>query len=100
MLKGSLRAAPTIIHKIASTNLLLRLRLRLQLMTTKAPNRAAVHGTKLPVTVTLQNREKVEAEIEEGKAEKEKKRKEIEEAVDSMLKTPESCLILLLLPDL
>ncbi|KAL9368761.1 hypothetical protein Peur_039960 [Populus x canadensis] len=49
-----------------------------RLTTAKAPNRAAVHGTKLP-------REEAEKEIDKGKQEKEKKREEVEKVVDSQL---------------
>ncbi|CAK7356434.1 unnamed protein product [Dovyalis caffra] len=59
-----------------------------RLMTAKAPNRAAVHGTKLPVTETI-DREEAEKEINKWKEEKEKKRKEVEKIVDSQLNSPD-----------
>ncbi|KDP40619.1 hypothetical protein JCGZ_24618 [Jatropha curcas] len=53
-----------------------------RLITTKASNRAAVHGTKRPVTETI-NKEEAEKEISKGKEEKEKKREEVEKTVNS-----------------
>ncbi|OAY36314.1 hypothetical protein MANES_11G011800v8 [Manihot esculenta] len=53
-----------------------------RVITTKASNRASVHGTKRPVTQTI-DREEVEKEIHKGKEDKEKKIKEMEKTVDS-----------------
>ncbi|KAJ0892919.1 hypothetical protein HanPSC8_Chr09g0371701 [Helianthus annuus] len=52
----------------------------------KTPNRAAVHGVKQPPTYTLDDRERIEAEIDKNKEEQGKIRKEVEEKVDSELK--------------
>ncbi|CAB4272185.1 unnamed protein product [Prunus armeniaca] len=57
-----------------------------RLMTTvKSPNRAAVHGHRLPIPRVV-DEEEVEKVIERGKEEKEKKRQEVEKVVDSQLK--------------
>ncbi|KAI3455687.1 hypothetical protein Pfo_012350 [Paulownia fortunei] len=56
----------------------------LRSMVTKAANRAAVHGFKLPVPDTIP--EEVEMEIKRAIEEKERKRREIENTVDSQLK--------------
>jgi hypothetical protein len=85
----------------------------MRLMVTKASSRAAVHGSKLPVTETLNvaflipwscalisnlyikltnllssflQKEEVEMEINKGKQRKENKRKEVEKSVDSQIK--------------
>ncbi|KAG8380226.1 hypothetical protein BUALT_Bualt07G0171300 [Buddleja alternifolia] len=54
-------------------------------MVGKAGNRAAVHGSKLPVPDTIP-REEVEMEINGAIEKKQRKRREIENAVDSHLK--------------
>ncbi|XP_051135019.1 uncharacterized protein LOC127254147 [Andrographis paniculata] len=57
----------------------------LRWMAAKAPNRAAVHGLKLPAP-DIVPREKVErVEIQSAMEEKGRKRKEIEDSVDSHL---------------
>ncbi|KAM0956351.1 hypothetical protein COP2_025250 [Malus domestica] len=53
-------------------------------MTVKAPNRAAVHGHRLPIPRVV-DEEQVQKVIEKGKEEKEEKRREVEKAVDSKL---------------
>ncbi|KAL6585252.1 hypothetical protein OROMI_004541 [Orobanche minor] len=57
----------------------------LRWMVTKAANRAAVHGSKLPVPDTVP-KVKVEGKIKGALEIKEKKRREIENTVDSHLK--------------
>ncbi|KAK3410636.1 hypothetical protein EUGRSUZ_J02588 [Eucalyptus grandis] len=59
-----------------------------RLMVIKPPTRAAVHGVKLPVPDIL-DKEEAEKEIEKGKREKEEKRKQLEEAVESKIKSSE-----------
>ncbi|KAJ4728355.1 hypothetical protein OWV82_001299 [Melia azedarach] len=54
-----------------------------RLVVTKASNRAAVHGAKVPRTKGI-NEEEVEREVEKGKQEKIKKRQEVEKTVDSL----------------
>ncbi|GAB4849976.1 hypothetical protein Ancab_029275 [Ancistrocladus abbreviatus] len=54
-------------------------------MVGKASNRAGVHGSKLPVTEILEDKEEVEKEINKGKEEKEQKRKQVEDIVNSQL---------------
>ncbi|EEF24935.1 conserved hypothetical protein [Ricinus communis] len=56
-----------------------------RLITTKASNRAAVHGTKRPVTETI-NVLPPKEETDKGKEEKEKKREEVEKTVDSQIR--------------
>ncbi|OIT05209.1 hypothetical protein A4A49_02756 [Nicotiana attenuata] len=51
----------------------------------KAANRSAVHGTKLPIPDVV-DKEQVEAEINPAREEKERKRRELENAIDSQLK--------------
>ncbi|PIN13739.1 hypothetical protein CDL12_13637 [Handroanthus impetiginosus] len=58
---------------------------RVRWMVGKAANRAAVHGSKLPVPDIIPLDE-VEMEIKRGIEEKERKRREIENSVDSQLK--------------
>ncbi|KAM1010879.1 hypothetical protein ACFX13_047038 [Malus domestica] len=58
--------------------------LPLRFMTAKAPNRAAVHG-HWPSIPRVVDEEEVEKVIEKGKEEKEKKRQEVEKAVDSKI---------------
>ncbi|KAI3426635.1 uncharacterized protein J3R85_009836 [Psidium guajava] len=59
-------------------------RLDRRLMVLKPPTRAAVHGVKPPLPDIL-NKEEAEKEIEKGKREKEEKRKQLEEAVESKI---------------
>ncbi|KAF8011256.1 hypothetical protein BT93_J1764 [Corymbia citriodora subsp. variegata] len=66
---------------------------RRRLMVIKPPTRAAVHGVRLPVPDVL-DKEEAEKEIEKGKREKEEKRKQLEEAVDSKIKGSEEPLSL------
>ncbi|KAK7338193.1 hypothetical protein VNO77_18795 [Canavalia gladiata] len=51
-------------------------------VTSKAPNRAAVHGVKAPVADTL-DEEEVQKNIQNAKEEKEAKRKQIEKTIES-----------------
>lgn len=51
----------------------------------KAANRSAVHGTKLPIPDVV-DKEQVEGEINQAREVKEKKRREMENAIDSQLK--------------
>lgn len=55
-----------------------------RLLVMKASDRAAVHGIKPPIQDTVD--EGVEVESQKAKEEREKKRKEIEDIVDSELK--------------
>ncbi|CAA0829500.1 Unknown protein [Striga hermonthica] len=57
----------------------------LRWMVTKAANRAAVHGSKLPVPDTIP-KEEVESGIKGAIEEMERKRRHIEDSVDSHLK--------------
>ncbi|KAK4736262.1 hypothetical protein R3W88_010523 [Solanum pinnatisectum] len=50
----------------------------------KAANRSAVHGTKLPIPDVVD--EQVEVEINQAREVNEKKRREMENAIDSQLK--------------
>lgn len=54
-------------------------------MVAKPPTRAAVHGLKLPVSETIP-KEELTSDLMRGIEEKDRKRREIEEAVDSHLK--------------
>ncbi|KAL4584508.1 hypothetical protein LXL04_009111 [Taraxacum kok-saghyz] len=56
----------------------------------KSSDRAAVHGLKQPHTHTLDDRERIEEDIEKAKEEQGKKRKKVEEKVDSQLKNSEN----------
>ncbi|KAM3267655.1 hypothetical protein P3S67_032073 [Capsicum chacoense] len=51
----------------------------------KAANRSAVHGTKLPIP-DIVDKEQVEVDINQAREVKEKKRRELENALDSQLK--------------
>ncbi|KAK4349765.1 hypothetical protein RND71_029078 [Anisodus tanguticus] len=51
----------------------------------KAANRSAVHGTKLPIPDVV-DKEQVEVEISQVREVKDKKRRELENAIDSQLK--------------
>ncbi|CAN4089230.1 unnamed protein product [Withania somnifera] len=51
----------------------------------KAANRSAVHGTKLPIP-DIVDKELVEVEINQAREVKEKKRRELESALDYQLK--------------
>ncbi|MCD7450964.1 hypothetical protein HAX54_009112 [Datura stramonium] len=51
----------------------------------KAANRSAVHGTKLPIPDVI-DKEQVEVEINQSREVNEKKRRELENAIDSQLK--------------
>ncbi|RYR52885.1 hypothetical protein S83_018011 [Arachis hypogaea] len=55
-----------------------------KLMTTKASNRAAVHGVKQPAPDFIP-KEQVQEEIEKAKKDKEAKRKHIEDTLNSHL---------------
>ncbi|XP_073063711.1 uncharacterized protein [Primulina eburnea] len=54
-------------------------------MVGKPPTRAAVHGLKLPVSETIP-KEELTSDLKRSIEEKDRKRREIEEAVDSHLK--------------
>nr|GMC75913.1 hypothetical protein CQW23_11312 [Ipomoea batatas]GMC75926.1 hypothetical protein CQW23_11312 [Ipomoea batatas] len=69
----------------SSNSMVLLRRGGLRLIADKASNRSAVHGTRIPVPDVV-DKEQVEMEVERGKDEKEKKRKEVENAVDDQLK--------------
>ncbi|KAJ8553197.1 hypothetical protein K7X08_023875 [Anisodus acutangulus] len=51
----------------------------------KAANRSAVHGTKLPIPDVV-DKEQIEVEISQAREVKDKKRRELENAIDSQLK--------------
>ncbi|KAK4361734.1 hypothetical protein RND71_016975 [Anisodus tanguticus] len=51
----------------------------------KAANRSAVHGTKLPIPDVV-DKEQIEVEINQAREVKDKKRRELENAIDSQLK--------------
>ncbi|KAM3245803.1 hypothetical protein BC332_09875 [Capsicum chinense] len=51
----------------------------------KAANRSAVHGTKLPIP-DIVDKEQVEVDINQAREVMEKKRRELENALDSQLK--------------
>ncbi|KAI3759817.1 hypothetical protein L6452_07895 [Arctium lappa] len=61
-----------------------------RLFAAKSSDRASVHGVKQPPTHTLQDRERIEEEIEKTKEEQGKRRKEVEEKVDSQLKNSDN----------
>ncbi|KAL7606649.1 hypothetical protein Lser_V15G17772 [Lactuca serriola] len=56
----------------------------------KTSDRAAVHGLKQPRTHTLDDRERIAEEIDKTKEELGKRRKKVEEKVDSQLKNSEN----------
>ncbi|WCJ39566.1 hypothetical protein M5689_020546 [Euphorbia peplus] len=56
-----------------------------RLMTMKASNRSAVHGTKQPLPQSIQN-EEAEKEMEQRKQDKQNKMEEMEKTVDSNIK--------------
>ncbi|TKY61162.1 hypothetical protein E2542_SST11012 [Spatholobus suberectus] len=58
-------------------------------VTSKASNRAAVHGVKPPAPDIL-DKEELEKEIQKAKEEKEAKRKQIEKTVESHFKNSKS----------
>ncbi|KAK9923881.1 hypothetical protein M0R45_032279 [Rubus argutus] len=62
---------------------------KLRLVTTKAPNRAAVHGRKRPISEKIINEEEVKMEIQKERQEKLEKRKEVEKTLDSQLNLPD-----------
>ncbi|KAI3766314.1 hypothetical protein L2E82_16368 [Cichorium intybus] len=56
----------------------------------KTPDRAAVHGLKQPPSYTLDDRKRMEEEIDKTNEEQGKRRKKVEEKVDSQLKNSEN----------
>ncbi|GJW59591.1 hypothetical protein Tco_0108926 [Tanacetum coccineum] len=61
-----------------------------RLFSGKTQDRSAVHGLRQQPTHTLDDREKIEEEIEKASKEQGKKRKEVEQKVDSQLKDSEN----------